>query len=79
MKNLFWKRLLHIYIEEQNNLEAELIKLKDEIQKADIDEGEKERRIAVLNKILESDRKTEVLLNSTAEEVARALGDLCQI
>jgi len=79
MKKIFWKRLLHIYLEEQNDLEDRLIKLKDEIIKEDIDEEEKERRIAILNSILESESKAEALLNSTAEEVARSFGDLCQI
>lgn len=79
VKKIFWKRLLHIYLEEQNDLEDRLIKLKDEIRMEDIDEEEKERRIAIIDKILNSDGKVEALLNSTAEEVARSFGDLCQI
>jgi len=78
MEEVFWKELLHIYLEKQDNIPAELSKLRRGILASTAEEGKKNRMIGIIEEILDSDNIVESLLQHTAEEVTRFTGRLCE-
>jgi|GEM_PF-4006197 dihydropteroate synthase len=79
MEKIFWKELLRIYLEGQDNIPEELNKLRRNILASSEEEVNKDRMVDIIEEILDSEDTVESLLQHTAEEVARFTGRLCEL
>jgi len=80
MKDVFWKRLVNIYIQSHTlDVVKELEELRREVVDLDYPEVDKKRMLKILDDIINSDNVIFTLKNYTESEITRFIGgDLCQ-
>lgn len=80
MKEVFWKKLVNIYIQSHTlDVVKELEGLRREVVESEYPEVNKKRMLKILDDIINSENVIFTLKNYTESEITRFIGgDLCQ-